>query len=474
MATPARIAGVGVFVLGGLALFTIGLFMIGERQMAFATKFVVYTEFTKITGLQPGAVVRVLGAKAGTITQILPPDTPSAKFRVKLELAESLHQLVRTDSIATIETEGLVGGSYLGIGTGTDAAPPVAAESTIAGKEPFEISDLMQQMGDSITKVNATIDEVSGGVQNAVLAVADTMGNANALIIDVSGDVKKMAASGAKITDQASQIAEGLRSGKGVIGKLMTDDELYVRATSIARQTEETAANARQVVELARKTLEGFQAKDGPVQGITADLKQTLDGARAAMVGFAENMDALKHNFLLRGFYNGRGYFDLEDVSPAAYRQGVMTRGGRQLARVWLHSDALFEPDGDLADGERLTADGKTQLDAAFAPSLEHAASGVVMVEGYAQQGPPETRFLRSRARASLVRGYLITRFFLDPQTTGAMPLGADSPGSPGLMPWDGVAIAVILPKGTISGKESSKGGSSAGAPKNGELAGGR
>ena len=156
MATPARLAGVGVFVLGGLLLFALGLFMIGDRQMAFAKRFTVYTEFTKVTGLQPGAVVRVLGAKAGSIKQILPPNSPGEKFRVRLEVVESLHQLVRTDSIATIETEGLVGGSYLGIGTGTDAAPPVAAESTIAGKEPFEISDLMAQMGDTITKVNAT------------------------------------------------------------------------------------------------------------------------------------------------------------------------------------------------------------------------------------------------------------------------------------------------------------------------------
>jgi phospholipid/cholesterol/gamma-HCH transport system substrate-binding protein len=461
MATPARLAGVGVFVLGGLVLFALGLFMIGDRQMAFTKRFTVYTEFTKITGLQPGAVVRVLGAKAGTIKQILPPNSPGEKFRVRLEVVESLHQLVRTDSIATIETEGLVGGSYLGIGTGTDAAPRVPPDGTIAGKEPFEISDLMQQMGESITKVNETIDAMKGDVQNAVVAVAGTMENANALITDVSGDVKHMAASGAKIAGDASQIAEGLRSGKGVIGKLMTDDELYLRATAIARQTEETATNARQVVELAKKTLEGFQAKDGPVQGMTADLKQTLDGAREAMVGFAENMDALKRNFLVRGFFNGRGYFDLDDISPAAYRQGALTKGGKQLARVWLRSDALFEPEPDREDSERLTAAGKAQLDAAFAPSLEHAASGVVMVEGYAQQGPPETRFLRSRARASLVRSYLIAKFFLDPQSTGTMPLGADSPGSPGLMPWDGVAIAVILPKGTIPpGKESTKLGS--------------
>jgi phospholipid/cholesterol/gamma-HCH transport system substrate-binding protein len=457
MATPARLAGVGVFVLGGLVLFALGLFMIGDRQMAFARKFTVYTEFTKITGLQPGAVVRILGAKAGSISQILPPATPSEKFRVRLEIAESLHALVRTDSIATIETEGLVGGSYLGIGSGTDAAPPVGPDATIGSKEPFEISDLMQQMGDTITKVNQTIDEMKGDVSNAVVAVADTMGNANALITDVSDDVKKMAASGARISDDASHISAGIRSGKGVIGKLMTDDELYTRATAIARQTEEAAAGARDVVALAKKALEGIQATDGPVQGITADLKQTLDGARTAMVGFSESMDALKHNFLFRGYFNGRGYFDLDDISPAAYRQGALTTGGRrQATRVWLRADALFEPESDSGAGEsateRLTDAGRTRLDEAIGPFLKYVASGTVIVEGHSQQGPPDQQYLRSRARASLVREYLVGRFELDPQTTGVMALGADSGDSPAHMPWEGVALAVILPKGTIRG----------------------
>jgi len=452
MATPARLAGVGVFVLGGLALFALGLFMIGDRQMAFARKFTVYTEFTKVTGLQPGAVVRILGAKAGTITQIVPPDTPSAKFRIRLELAESLHALVRVDSIATIETEGLVGGSYLGIGRGTDAAPPVMPSGTIGSKEPFEISDLMQQMGDTITKVNQTIDDMKGDVSSAVVAVADTMGNANALITDVSVDVKKMAASGARITDDAARIAEGIRSGKGVIGKLMTDDTLYTRATAIAQQTEETAASARQVVELAKKALEGFQAKDGPVQGLTADLKQTLDGARTAMVGFSESMDALKHNFLFRGYFNGRGYFDLDDISPAAYRQGVLTKGGaRQSTLVWLRSDALFEADPGQPANERLTDPGKMRVDAAIAPFLKHVASGIVMVEGYAQQGPLDQQYLRSLGRASLVRDYLLGKFHFDPETIGVMPLGADSGDSLERPRWDGVALAVILPKGTMA-----------------------
>jgi phospholipid/cholesterol/gamma-HCH transport system substrate-binding protein len=448
MATPARLAGVGVFVLGGLLLFAVGLFMIGDRQMAFAKKFTVYTEFKKITGLQPGSIVRVSGAKAGSITQILPPSTPGEKFRVKLEITEDLHQLVRTDSLATIETEGLVGGSYLGIVTGTDAAAPVGPDATIAGREPFDVADLMQQMGDAVTKINGAIDKMQDDAQRAVAAIADTADSANALLSDVGPDLKQMAASGSKLTSDAAEIAEGIRAGNGAIGKLVNDDELYNRANALAKQAEEIAGSAKQVVEKAKTTLEGFQSKDGPVQGMAADVKQTMDDARAAMGGLAENMDALKHNFLLRGFFKGRGYFDLTQISPADYRQGALTKGSdRRSVRAWGRADELFEPEPEHPENERLTGPGKVRVDLAIAPYLAHVASGIVIVEGYAQQGTRGEQYLRARVRASIVRDYLIGKFDLDPQATGAMPLGADSTGSPGKAPWDGVAIAVILPK---------------------------
>lgn len=456
MATPARLAGVGVFVIAGLLLFAVGLFMIGDRQMAFAKTFTLFTEFTKITGLQPGAIVRVSGAKAGSILQILPPATPDEKFRVKLQIVEALHQLVRADSLATIETEGLVGGNYLGIGTGTSAAPLVAPDATIAGRDPFEVADLMQQMGTTITNVNRTFDDMhrtfdamKGDVRGAMVVVAGTVNHANDVITDVSVDVKRMAAAGASITDDAAQIAQNIRDGRGLVGKLVNDDELYARVARIAQQTEETATSARQVVELAKTTIEGLQSKDGPVQGMTANVSQTMGEARGAMASLAENMDALKRNFLLRGFFNKRGYFDLAQLSPAAYRQGALTSGGgRQRIRTWLRADVLFDAEGDSAGNERLSDAGKAHVDTAIAPSLEYVASGIVMVEGYAQQGLRNQQYLQSRVRASIVREYLITRFHLDPQATGAMPLGADSTDSPERA-WDGVALAVILPKGT-------------------------
>jgi phospholipid/cholesterol/gamma-HCH transport system substrate-binding protein len=446
MASQARLVGIGVFVLAGLALFTVGLFMIGDRQMAFARKFTVYTEFKKITGLAPGSIVRVSGAKAGAIKSILTPNTPSGKFRVEIEIIEELHPLVRTNSLATIETEGLVGGNYLGIGTGSDTAAEAPPTSTIPSKEPFEVADLMQQMSDTIKNVNNTIDQMNDDIQRAVVSIADTAENANGLIKDIGGDVKKMAASGARISDDARQIADGVRAGKGTIGKLVNDDELYTRMAVIARQAEEIATNTTQVIEQARNTLEGLQSKDGPVQGVTADLKQTMVEARNAMAGFAENMEAMNHNFLLRGFFNDRGFFNLADISPDAYRRGALTRDGdRRAVRVWLGAPVLFEADSEQPGRERLSEGGKARLDSSVATFIDSLPGDALIVEGYARQGTKDEQYLHSRIRASLVRDYLINKFELDPQLTAVMPLGADGD--------DGVALAVFREKGAHNKK---------------------
>src|ERR1044072_2512240 len=95
----SKAVGAGAFVVIGLLLFGIALFMIGERRMLFEKRFTVYTEFAKLGELEPGAQVRVAGAEAGEVTEIEIPSMPSAKFRVKMEVNEKLHPIIRTDSV---------------------------------------------------------------------------------------------------------------------------------------------------------------------------------------------------------------------------------------------------------------------------------------------------------------------------------------------------------------------------------------
>jgi phospholipid/cholesterol/gamma-HCH transport system substrate-binding protein len=447
MATPARLAGVGLFVLAGLLLFAVALFMIGERQLAFARKFVIYTEFATITGLQPGAVVRVSGAQAGSVTDIETPADPSSKFRARLEITEDLHQLVRTDSVAAIQTEGLVGGSFLAITAGTAQAARAPEGSTIPSREPFLLADLFQQMSVTIRKVNATVDNLGVGIEKTLALVDTTVNSANALIGDVGADVKALTSASAQIASDAALIAEGIRKGEGTIGRLLKDDELYQRVTTIARSTEQIAADTQRAVQQARQALDNLQAKGGEVAGVTANLNQTLDEARTAMAGLSDNMEALKRTFFFRGFFNRRGYFNLADISPEEYRKGALTKdGNRRAVRVWLREDVLFVP-ASKGGGEHLTDDGKARLDAALAPNLSRLVDNILMVEGYSDEGSLANQFVVSRSRATVVRDFLIERFHLDPSAVGLMPLGASAPGSPQGSTWSGIALAVFVEK---------------------------
>jgi phospholipid/cholesterol/gamma-HCH transport system substrate-binding protein len=444
VASPARLAGVGLFVLGAVALFSVAIFMIGDRHEAFSNKFVVYTEFAKVTGLQNGAIVRVSGARGGEVTEIAPPTVPAGKFRVRMEVIEELHQLVRTDSVASIATEGLVGGSYLAIATGSAEAPPASQGTVIRSEEPFDIGDLLQQMNETVIKVNTTIDLMRGEIDQTIGGIQQTVANANNLITDVGGQVREATTSAAKATSELASMTTDLRNGKGTIGKLLTDDELYNRVTRIASNTESLTTDARGLISDARTTLDQLNGPNGVVSGLSANVGRTMDDARSAMSSLAENMDALRHNFLLRGFFQGRGYFDLAQLTPAEYRGGALTDAGWSPVRIWLEADRLFEAQS-AAEDPALSDAGRKRLDSAIAPYLDRMAASVLMVEGFTPSGTHDLQYVVSRARAALVRGYLIDRFHLQPRSTGAIPLGGESPGAPVKGGWDGVALAVYM-----------------------------
>ena len=161
------------------------------------------------------------------------------------------------------------------------------------------------------------------------------------------------------------------------------------------------------------------------------------------MADVAESTEALKRNFFFRGFFNKRGYFDLDDVSVERYRQGALQTNDRRVLRIWVAAAVLFEKD---ANGqERLTNDGRARLDSAMSELLGYPRTSPFVVEGYAQQATRDQQFLLSRRRAQLVRDYVVPKYGLDPNYAAIMPLGAQAEGSPAGDRWDGVALALFI-----------------------------
>ena len=85
----SKAVGAGAFVIIGVLLFTVALFMIGERRMLFQERYTLYTEFGRLGQLENGAAVRIAGLDAGEVTDIRIPDSPSQKFRVRIPVAAS-------------------------------------------------------------------------------------------------------------------------------------------------------------------------------------------------------------------------------------------------------------------------------------------------------------------------------------------------------------------------------------------------
>jgi phospholipid/cholesterol/gamma-HCH transport system substrate-binding protein len=440
--------GVGAFVLGGILLFAIALFMIGERRNLFTRQFDVYVEFARLNGLQEGSPIQVSGMTAGEVKQILLPRNPTQKFRLRLRVREDLHPLVRTDSVASIRTEGLVGGQFLLITAGTERAPEAPPDSTIPSREPLGIADLLEQASRTVDIVNDTILALRADVEKTIQNITGTVQDADQLIAGVSGDVRTIATTGAQIAADVEAITKGVREGRGTAGQFFTDDELYRRVTTIVSEAQKTVTNLREASDTAKKLVNDVSREGGPVHGVTGEFRDTLTKARETLTNLAENTEALKHNWFFSGYFKRRGYYSLAEISPDEYRRGVIEQGGRVKLRIWLETSVLFatQPDGTLA----LTDAGKTRLDSAIGDFLQYVGSGPLVVEGYTQDGASAQRFLESRHRATLVRDYLLGRFALIEDSIGVMPLGSDATGSPTGNRWDGVALAVFVPPEAI------------------------
>jgi outer membrane protein OmpA-like peptidoglycan-associated protein len=351
-------ANVGAFVIGGTALFGLGLFLLGSRQKVFSRGFEVYSDFTSVGGLATGADVRVSGLQAGELTEIQVPREPSGQYRIKFRLDQKVHPLIRQDSMATIQTDGLVGDKFVEIDKGSDASPECPSGCTIPSMDPFDFADLMQQARGLLDTTNSTLES-------------------------------------------AGEVADNVNQG---LKQFLTRDH---------------------------------NGKNGP-----EELNQTVVSAQRAMTNLADDTEAVKHNFLLRGFFHNRGYYNLGELSPAEYRSSKFVTS-KAAKRVWLQESELFSK--SAKGGEALSPKGREELDKAMSAFVPNLPNSPIMVEGYSDQGSPDQQFRESQQRALVVQQYLEARFQLNPKLVGGIPLGDSPPQSSGKKDWSGISL-VLLP----------------------------
>jgi phospholipid/cholesterol/gamma-HCH transport system substrate-binding protein len=444
-----NLAATGVFVISAVLLFGAGLFLIGDRQNAFSHHHDFYTEMTNVNGLAPGSKVRVSGFDAGEVTSLQIPDRPSGKFRIKLHVDKKLNNLIREDSLVTVESEGIVGDKFLLIHDGTDRSPEAQIGDTLPSKEPIEISAML-------AKASGVVDQASATIGDVHIKLNLALDNANLAL------------------NNADRILADARSGKGTVGMLLNDEVTAAQVKQVVANADQASANLNQASVQVKQIVANVQSRNlpgkmddtlinlrhasaqvndtltealGPDRSGTdagGNIRDSLSNVNLATANLADDTEALKHEFFFRGFFKKRGFYSLQGLTPEQYRSNAFFQKKGNY-RAWLNGADDFAKD---AKGEEiLSPAGRLMIARALGNLDDSAINQPILIEGYSSQASAVDQLVLSREHMLLVAHYLELHFHLSSKNIGVMPLNATPPPSAGKSTWDGACIVILAGK---------------------------
>jgi phospholipid/cholesterol/gamma-HCH transport system substrate-binding protein len=207
---------VGVFILVALTAFLGMIYALGAKSRLFEAKYTIYAEFTEIGGLSEGATVRLAGVQIGRVADVHLPEQPGGKVRVDLAIAKRFANRIRKDSVARIETQGLLGDKIIEVSVGTASASPIGPGEVIASRDPADLGQVVSQGAQTVKDVAAlaaSLRETAEGLKQSDLIeqAGATMANAR------------------KVTDQIARIVNEVERGKGWANALIYQEPVALR-----------------------------------------------------------------------------------------------------------------------------------------------------------------------------------------------------------------------------------------------------
>jgi phospholipid/cholesterol/gamma-HCH transport system substrate-binding protein len=361
----SRVARLGAFIVVALAILVAGVFLIGNKQYLFSSTYRVKAQFANVVGLADGADVRVGGVHSGTVHSIELPHTAGGKVTVQMDLDNSTHEIIKQNSVASIETEGMLGNQYVAISFGSDGVADVKNGDTIQSLPPLIMSDMLKT-------ASGILDSSKLAVDNATQATA-----------------------------HLNSVTAKIDNGQGTVGALVNDKELYTN-----------------------------------LEQSTATLHATMTQAQAGVTDFQENMEALKHNFLLSGYFKKRGYEDSNDLEANSI--GGLPQG-TPLKTFTFTAKQLF----DARDSAKLKNQKTLKSAGEFLAKNQFGFAVVVVSTG--MEGDTQKDLTLTQARAMVVREYLTENYAFDDGQLKTLGLGKQA-GASQDADWGSIQVLLYPP----------------------------
>ncbi len=302
---------VGAFVLVGTVLLIFSLYLIGAKQNLFGSTFELKSQFKNVNGLMPGNNVRFTGIDVGTVKSV--EIINDSTVDVTMIIEDKVQAFIKKNSTAMVGTDGLMGNKLINILTSNEASESVEDGDFLASKSPLGTDDMMRTL--NIT--NENVKDITVDLKNIVHRLNNPNTLWSILMDTIVAENVKQAIVNIKVTGERTAIITGdlsrivkhIKNGKGSIGALIADTSFAVKLNqsivNIKLITDSLALVTGDMHYITSKVKKG----EGGIGTVLMDttfvnnLNESMKNIKSGTENFDENMEALKHNILLRNYF---------------------------------------------------------------------------------------------------------------------------------------------------------------------------
>jgi phospholipid/cholesterol/gamma-HCH transport system substrate-binding protein len=304
----------GVFVIAGIGILLLGVFIIGGKDKSFKKSVTANAVFSDVNGLAKGSNVWYSGVKIGVVKKVSFVQNGVA---VNFSIEEDVQQKIRKDTKVKLGTDGLIGNKIVVLFGGSAASPEIESGNTLQVENGIGTEEMMATLQGN----NKNLLEITNNLKIVSKALAEGKGTIGKLLNDQTisnslqtamASLNRAGANAQVLTSNLSEFSKKINNKGYFLNDIATDTTIVASLKSTAAQLNQASLSANAVVENLNATTAKLNSNKGAAgvllndEAAAANIKNTLSNLQSGTKKLDENMEALQHNFLLRGFFKKR------------------------------------------------------------------------------------------------------------------------------------------------------------------------
>ena len=320
-----RAVVVGIFIFLGLAIFIWTVLTLGSQKKTFANSIMIKSFFENVNGLQQGNNVWFSGVKVGTIKKV--NLIGNGRVEVDVNIDDQSLPFIRKNAKARLSTDGLIGNKIIEIYGGTSKAAQIEEGDILNNDKLLSTDEMMNTLSknnDNLLAITANFkilssQLVAGKGSIGKLLTDETFANE---LDNVVITLKNASTNLEKLSANASAYTAKLNNKGTLANDLVTDTVVFSKLRTTVSQLQKVADQSKEIMgnlDSATNTLnKGLKNKNAPAgmflsdEKTAAGVKNTLQNLQSASKKLDEDLEAVQHNFLLRGFFKKKAKKDKE------------------------------------------------------------------------------------------------------------------------------------------------------------------